>query len=319
MYTGRITEADIFDYNKGYVYHYADDIYKLVVCSRVRKSGYELADGCRTFTPKGQAGNEEKLPQNVRRGKSMVFELAICNPWEYFVTLTFSPEKVADRYDLNACMKSFHKWLNNYNSRHPGAKVQYLLIPERHKDGAWHFHGFMSGIPADGLRAFTLKEKLPRAIRKELKKGHDILQWTDYDKKFGYCTLSPIRNKLAVSKYATKYITKELDDSIKALNAHMYYRSKGLARKELIYSAPDCVLPDPDYDGDFCKIKNGTSLEDLAAYFTLESDVIPCDPEPMDPDMATSVQARCDERKVFPPIGDTYDPFPHGFACYGTS
>lgn len=319
MITGRISQADIFEYSKGYLYRYTDDVYKLTVCSRVRKAGYELADGCKSFTRKGEAGNVEKLPQNVRRAKSKVFELAICNSFDFFCTLTFSPEKVRNRADLNGCMKSFGIWLKHYNSRHPGANVRYLLIPELHQKGGWHLHGLISGIPEDSLRAFRPDEHLPYHILNELKKGHTIYQWTNYDMKFGYCTLSPVRSVERVSKYITKYITKELDESIKSLNAHMYYRSKGLKQKELLYSAADCVLPDPDYDGNYCKIKNGTSAEELAAYFTLESEVNPCDPEPMVSHMAASVQAWNDERAVFSSIGDTAYPFPGGASFYGTS
>ena len=266
----RIAETDLYDYNKGFLYRYNDSVSKLTVCSKVRKPGYELADGCREFTRKGEAGNDEKLPENIRRAKSKVFELALCNEFTHFCTLTFSQDKVLDRYDLEGCMKSFCKWLNNYNNRKTSAAVRYLLIPEPHKDGAWHLHGLVSGIPEADLRQFQLDEHLPDHIRKELSKGHQVFQWMPYDKKFGYCTLSPIRSTDAVSKYITKYVTKELGSSVKELNAHLYYRSQGLKQKELLYSAPDCVLPDPDYEGAYSKIKNATAPELLLHYFTLE-------------------------------------------------
>lgn len=273
----RIAECDLYDYNKGFLYRYNEQVSKLTVCARVRKPGYELADGCREFTHKGKAGNDEKLPENIRRAKSKVFELALCNNFVYFCTLTFSQEKVKDRYDLDGCMKSFSKWLNNYNYRKAATPVQYLLIPEPHQDGAWHLHGLVSGIPEADLRQFQLDEHLPTHIRKELAKGRLIAQWTAYDKKFGYCTLSPIRSTDAVSKYITKYVTKELGNSVKELNAHLYYRSQGLKQKELLYSAPDCALPDPDYTGTYSKIKNATAPEQLLHYFTLEAQEVDYD------------------------------------------
>lgn len=266
----RIAEHDLYEYNKGFLYRYNDQVSKLTVCARVRKPGYELADGSKAFTHKGEAGNEEKLPENIRRAKSKVFELALCNNFTHFCTLTFSQEKVTDRYDLEGCMKVFAKWLNNYNYRRASASVRYLLIPEPHQDGAWHLHGLVSGIPEGDLRQFQLDEHLPANIRKELAKGHQVFQWMSYDRKFGYCTLSPIRSTDAVSKYITKYVTKELGSSVKELNAHLYYRSQGLKQKELLYSAPDCILPDPDYAGTYSKIKNATAPEQLLHYFTLE-------------------------------------------------
>lgn len=270
MLSSRISEGDLYDYNKGFLYRYNDSVSKLTVCAKVRKAGYELADGCKGFTPKGEAGNDEKLPTNIRRAKSKVFELALCNDFTHFCTLTFSPEKVADRYDFDSCMKSFTKWLQNYNYRHAGAAVRYLLIPEEHKDGACHLHGLLSGVPAADLRLFQSDECLPTHILNELSKGHEVYQWKPYDKKFGYCTLSPIRSTEAVSKYITKYITKELGNSIKELNAHMYYHSQGLQQKELVYSAADCILSDPDYDGEYCKIKNAASPDELLHYFANE-------------------------------------------------
>lgn len=40
--------------------------------------------------------------------------------------------------------------------------------------------------------------------------------------------MDKIRNQEAVCKYITKYVNKDLADSIKDLNAHMYYCSQGL-------------------------------------------------------------------------------------------
>lgn len=292
MLRTRISETELYDYNKGFLYRYNDTTSKLTVCAKVRKPGYELADGCRKYTPKGEAGNEEKLPSNVRRAKAKVFELALCNTFDHFVTLTFSPDKVADRHDLDALMKSFAKWLNNYGYRRAGSPLRYLLIPEPHEDGAWHLHGLISGIPTADLHRFELSEHLPQHILNELEKGHDIYQWTAYDRKYGFCTLSPIRDPEAVSKYITKYITKELDSSIKELNAHMYYRSHGLQEKELLYSEADCFINDPDYTGEYCQIKNATDPTELLRYFpTFSERRTDIDPEGLDTPMAALLQA----------------------------
>ena len=45
---------------------------------------------------------EGRLMQSVSRSKRMLLEYAICNEWDYFVTLTLDPQKVADRSDLKA-------------------------------------------------------------------------------------------------------------------------------------------------------------------------------------------------------------------------
>ena len=93
----------------------------------------------------------------------------MCNPWEYFVTLTIDPAKY-DRYNLKEFHKHNAQFVRDYNKKH-GAKIKYLIIPEQHKDGAWHEHGLFLGIPQSHLTAFTLDQKLPHKIRKKLKKG----------------------------------------------------------------------------------------------------------------------------------------------------
>lgn len=266
-----IRKNELYEYSKGFLYRFNGQFSKLTVCNKVRKPGYEPADDSRVpYTPKGQAGNEEKLSTNLYRAKRRVFELAICNDFAYFCTLTFSKEKVKDRYDLEGCMKSFRKWLNNYNNRKAASPVQYLLIPEQHKDGAWHLHGLFSGLPESDLRPFSLDEHIPDRIRKELSNGHQVFQWTAYDKKFGYCTLSPVRSMSAVSRYITKYVTKELGDSVKELNAHLYYRSQGLKEKELLFSGADCHLSDPDYKGTYASVKTAATPDELYPYFLSE-------------------------------------------------
>ncbi len=258
---------------KAFLYKYTDSLYKAASVRSVRVPGYELSDlesPPHVFVLKGEGGHDTKLPASISRTRSKVFELAICNSWEYFATLTFSPEKVADRYDLEANMKSLRKWINNQNNRHCDGKLAYLLIPEKHKDGAWHVHGLFSGIPAADLRKFQDTEKLPAHILSEIRKGHDILQWLPYDRKFGYCTLSPVRSPEAVSKYITKYITKDLGNSVDELNAHLYYCSQGLKSKEIVYSSDYCYIPDPDFESDYCMIKWSDTPEPLLACFATD-------------------------------------------------
>lgn len=265
-----ISIVSLYERNKGFLYHYNDSYATLVCCRSVRKAGYEERKDplyVPNFTPKGQAGNSGKLSRSIRRTRSKIIELGICNTFDYFITLTFDQARVSDRYDIRILMKSLAKWINNYNTRRAGASVKYLLIPEKHKDGAWHLHGLVSGIPVTDLHSFSLSEHLPYRIRNELKKGHQVFQWVPYASKFGHCTLTEIRSREAVSKYITKYITKDLESSITEQNAHMYYCSKGLNRKELVLSGP--ILQDfvPDFESEYVKIKQSADIADLAQYF----------------------------------------------------
>lgn len=81
------------------------------------------------------------MARSMRRARAKVRRLALANEFSYFVTLTLSPDEV-DRYDAAAIMKRVNRWLSNMVQRHG---LRYILVPERHKDGAFHFHGFFAG------------------------------------------------------------------------------------------------------------------------------------------------------------------------------
>lgn len=189
----------------------------------------------------------------MSRAKSAIFELALCNEWDYFFTVTIDKQKY-DRYDLEKYHKAFSQWIQNYNKKHE-LKLKYLAIPEQHEDGAWHEHGFIMGLPTEHLTAFTLEEKLPKYIRQKIESGIPVYNWKPYAEKFGFCDFEEIRNHEAVSRYVTKYITKDLSKSVTEMNAHLYYCSKGLERSTVMKKGQAQFDIIPDYEGDYCKVQ----------------------------------------------------------------
>ena len=145
--------------------------------------------------------------------------------------------------------------------------IKYLLIPENHQDGSWHMHGLMMGLPKEHLREFTEQEKLPIKILIELKRRHKIYTWEAYKKTFGYITISEIRHLASVSKYITKYITKDLAKTRIGLNDHLYYCSQGLKRSELIYTGQLTKELDEDFSNEYVKVKTVQSFDEGIAYF----------------------------------------------------
>ena len=130
-------------------------------------------------------------------------------------------------------------------------------------------HGFLMGLPDEHLRLFTLSEKLPKYIREKLKNGQAVYEWEPYRKKFGFCDLEMIKDQFAVSAYVTKYITKDLDRTVKESGAHLYYCSQGLARSVVVFKgkANDGLVY--DYESDYNSVKwlpAGTTIADLALY-----------------------------------------------------
>lgn len=183
--------------------------------------------------------NDEKLDCNVSRTKSNIFELAYCNNWEYFITLTVDQKKY-DRTDLKKYKKDLMHWLRNYNQKHK-LHIKYLLIPELHKDGkSWHMHGFIMGLPFEHL---TLN-----------KNGY--LDWYPYQKKFGYISMDKIKDRQKVASYITKYITKDLSDCVNELNANMYYCSQGLKRADIIKKGSMFAdIDTPDFNNEWVTVK----------------------------------------------------------------
>lgn len=121
-------------------------------------------------TPREAFGDaEKKLSQAIARARSVITQVAICNDWDYFFTCTLDGAK-HDRYDLDSFRKVFPQWLRDYNKKYR-CKIRYLLVPERHKDGAWHIHGFLRGIPSDRLTPFV------RGIHPEKLVNGGYLNW----------------------------------------------------------------------------------------------------------------------------------------------
>lgn len=179
--------------------------------------------------------NDCKLENSLSRTKSCVLEIALCNMWDWFVTLTLAPDKF-DRYDLPAWRKSFTQWLRNYNRLH-NTHIAYLLIPEQHKDGAWHMHGLLSGVPDAAL----------------IVNEHGYMDWPAYSRKYGFISMGKVRDLERVSKYITKYVTKDMAARAEDLHAHLYYASKGLKRAEVLHDG-FAVFSDaftPDFRNDY--------------------------------------------------------------------
>lgn len=154
---------------------------------------------------------DEKLRCSLSRTKSRIRELALCNNFEYFGTITINGYFL-NRYELDDCQARLKKTLRNIHLKNTDFK--YLIITEKHKDGAFHFHGLFSGLELS-LNEF----------------GYYYNK--DISKTLGYNSFSKIRDYNKTCNYITKYITK---DCVKNSRNQLFIRSKGLhvATKEEI-------------------------------------------------------------------------------------
>ena len=130
--------------------------------------------------------------RSMRRARAKLRRLALANDFDYFVTLTLAPDQI-DRYDAKQIMSKVNRRLDNMVRRH---SLRYILVPEQHKDGAWHFHGFFAG---DGLKA------VDSGIIWDGRPVYNLPQWG-----YGFSTAQRLYGEYSAAvAYVTKYIGKQ--------------------------------------------------------------------------------------------------------------
>ena len=170
---------------------------------------------------KKEKTDEKKRYENLYNSKQKLIDLVYCNsidsPWEYFVTLTFNPKKV-DSYNYNCVVQAMGKWLDNM--KHQNKNLKYILVPELHESGRVHIHGLFKDCP-----------NLKLIDSGKIKNGCKIYNIENY--KYGYTTISKIKNQEAVSVYMAKYMTKEL---LNISGRKTYWCSQKLKRPKVEYA-----------------------------------------------------------------------------------
>lgn len=189
-------------------------------------------------------GENFKFQSNIARARTSIREIALCNPWEYFVTLTLDGNK-ENRYDLRTYVRDLGFWIWNYNKKF-GCKLQYLLIPEQHKDGAWHMHGLFHDVASASL----------------VVNSHGYFDIPYYRERFGFISLSRIRDNDRCASYITKYVTKDCGNGIDK-DKHLYYHSRGLQKAETIGEYVIRSAPDDVYFNDFVGVQYLGSDDEL--------------------------------------------------------
>ena len=141
---------------------------------------------------KGVKSSGDDMLRSMRRARAQLRRLALSNRFDYFVTLTLDPERI-DRYDGAAVTKALSQWCNNMVKRHG---LKYILVPEQHKDGAFHFHGFLKGT---GLEA------VDSGIEWDGRAVYNLPQWA-----LGFTTAQRLYGSYSAAVgYCCKYIGKQ--------------------------------------------------------------------------------------------------------------
>ncbi len=241
-------------YFEANIYRYGDK-YKAIYMKRYQADELHVKKEFEKEPPL----EDGKLKNNISRAKSRILALGLCNQWDFFCTFTLDKQKY-DRSDLKAWQKDFAQWIRN-NRRITDQDFKYILIPEPHKDGAWHMHGLVRGYDWDSLSRFDPEVHPVKLVRKGYRYHPGIL------KRFGFNSYGKIKNQEAVTRYLLKYITKSMAEVNMELGNHLFYASQGLNSPELV--ANGCtpwVLTECDFHNDF--IHTGWIHESEVNYVT---------------------------------------------------
>ena len=193
-----------------------------IVCAAERifiPPGWEDAGWTETPPEKRPKGREagkkssgDDLMRSMRRARAKLRRLALSNSFSYFVTLTLDKERI-DRYDPAAIMKKVNVWLDNMVRRHG---LRYILVPERHQDGAIHFHGFFAGDGLEVIDSGTISiDGRPRRPADEAQRaewlgrgGHIVYNLPQGG--FGFSTALELYGTYSQAvSYVTNYIGKQ--------------------------------------------------------------------------------------------------------------
>lgn len=161
-----------------------------------------------------EAKRERSLRESVRRSRQAIYDISRSYSWEWFLTFTFSPDSV-DRYDYDAVVALMSSWLKKM--RKLNKDMRYILVPEKHKDGAYHFHGLFSDC--------DLQPKLWK------RKIYNIPCF-----EYGYTTATRVRNSQAACRYISKYVTKDI--CTVAFGKKRYWTSRNISKPDSVRVAP---------------------------------------------------------------------------------
>lgn len=179
-----------------------------------------------------RAREERSARSSFNRTVQKIYSISRQCEWEYFVTLTFDNEKI-DRYDYDLCVKRLTYWLNEQKKTY-AEELQYLFVPELHKDNAIHFHGLIARVGSMDISFkghVVDRKKLPNGQWIMLKKPMEVLEIGGW--RYGFSNATIVQDTQKVSSYITKYITKEL--CIRGKGKKRYFRSNNIPEPKESY------------------------------------------------------------------------------------
>lgn len=187
----------------------------------------------------------EYINRSRRRAYKRVRDIMDCNDFQWFMTFTLDGRQI-DRTDYSAFIKAVNRYFDNRVRRYGWkycAVVEYHKRTEENGKHALHLHACVTGDKMNLTDSGTVIRpcggrpvKRSTAHRQgykddELKTVYNVADWT-----LGHSTaIHTYGERLQLSKYITKYITKS-DDKI---GGRWYYSGGNLAAPLYLYDNID--------------------------------------------------------------------------------
>lgn len=185
---------------------------------------WEVEEASEAWLERKEKAGGEAARRAASRAKRRLFDLASCNDFDLFFTLTLSPEEI-DRHDYKAAVRKLSQWLDNRVRRRG---LRYVAVPELHKDGAIHFHGLCNAA-ACRLVDSGHKDKRGKVI-------YNLADWS-----LGFTTAVMLDGDYAaVCRYVSKYISKQQSGG--TIGGRYFYH--GGALQEPVYRYFNSTEPD---------------------------------------------------------------------------
>lgn len=171
------------------------------------------------------------------RTKQKIYNYARSNKWEWFFTFTFNP-KIVDSFNYDELTEIMHDWLRFMGDHNKSSQLKYLIVPELHKSGRWHFHGLFSGLDCN---VWKLTYSGHNIVRKYVLNGKVHYKKTDdfifniSGFPYGWTTATMVSDTKRVSHYIVKYVTKDMEGILKGKKRYWVSRSCSSGQHETYY------------------------------------------------------------------------------------
>ena len=150
----------------------------------------------------GEIMASSDLERGALRSRRAFLSRVLAHHWDWFGTITLDGRKLPTGMSRRSpdCVGYVLEWLHGLRSIAPS--MQYAVVPEHHKDGSFHFHVLMSGVPASLVVPARKGQQLIYA------KGRQCFNFSPAQSALGFTSFSVVTSSLAVGRYMGKYLTK---------------------------------------------------------------------------------------------------------------